>query len=176
MAREHLSARKPWQQSPKAGGVLSAVEFHLLMAQELRASPLEIRRRPSSLRDVYGRYEESDQPHGVQPQFEITNTETNKKIWVLFRRQGPSGNAHERICKYFTPGLIGSAQTIGGHEPGVIPFWFIFTDHLATDERYVREIRHWFGRRDEHLLLWKQNQNPVEIVQHFRAHIKPMLS
>lgn len=54
--------------------------------------------------------------HGVFPDYSITNTETNKTIYIEVKRQdgwvegkdrsAGRGNAHERSCKFFTPGLL----------------------------------------------------------------------
>lgn len=54
--------------------------------------------------------------HGIQPDGAIVNTRTNKTIFVEIKRQdgwvegkprsAGRGNAHERLCKYFTPGLL----------------------------------------------------------------------
>ena len=36
----------------------------------------------------------------------------------------------------------------------VLPFWWLFTNWGADDERYVREIMHWFRGVEAHVLLW----------------------
>ena len=60
---------------------------------------------------------------GVSPDFAIENTETGKILFGEIKRQDgwveekkPSagrGNAHERACKLFTPGLLKAYREIG---------------------------------------------------------------
>ena len=60
---------------------------------------------------------------GVSPDFSITNTRTGKILFGEIKRQDgwvegkdPSagrGNAHERMCKLFTPGLLNAYREIG---------------------------------------------------------------
>ena len=176
MAREHLSQRFNWQWQNEAGGSFSGEQFYTMMVAHLQPSPLRIIRDPSSLRGIYGHYEVSGSPHGIRPQYEIVNEKSGKRVWVEFRRQGPRGNAHERICKFFMPGIIESARIIGNHGPGVIPFWFVFTDALATEERYIREIGHWFQKYERHVLLWENDQNHYVMLNHFHQNIEPMFS
>ena len=60
---------------------------------------------------------------GVSPDFSITNIKTGKTLFGEIKRQDgwvegkdPSagrGNAHERMCKLFTPGLLKAYRQIG---------------------------------------------------------------
>jgi type II restriction enzyme MunI len=54
--------------------------------------------------------------HGIIPDFAIDNLKTKKPLYVEVKRQdgwvegkeksAGRGNAHERSCKFFTPGLL----------------------------------------------------------------------
>lgn len=58
---------------------------------------------------------------------------------------------------------------------GRMPFWWIFTNGIAEDARYVREIEHWFSGIPEHVLLWKSFPDESEVIMHFDEYIRPML-
>lgn len=73
---------------------------------------------------------------GISPDFSIKNTRTGKILFGEIKRQDgwvegkePSagrGNAHERMCKLFTPGLIKKYREIGGIDnPEILPFWVV---------------------------------------------------
>ena len=70
---------------------------------------------------------------GVSPDFSITNINTGKILFGEIKRQDgwvegkdPSagrGNAHERMCKLFTPGLIKAYRKIGKiSDSSILPF------------------------------------------------------
>ena len=59
--------------------------------------------------------------HGIQPDGAIRNKRTGKTVYIEIKRQdgwvegktraAGRGNAHERLCKYFTPGLRSEEHT-----------------------------------------------------------------
>ena len=74
---------------------------------------------------------------GVSPDFAIENKETGKILFGEIKRQDgwvegkdPSagrGNAHERSCKLFTPGLIKAYREIGKIDSEeILPFSLFF--------------------------------------------------
>ncbi|WP_418903389.1 MunI family type II restriction endonuclease [[Ruminococcus] torques] len=51
------------------------------------------------------------------------------------------GNAHERMCKLFTPGLIKAYRQIGGiTDPDILPFWVVLEGDITRDPKRNREI------------------------------------
>ncbi len=72
------------------------------------------------------------------------------------------------------PGILSSAREIANQE-GVIPFWWVFSNGIASDPRYRREILHWFKGMERNVLLWQNMDSGIELEEHFESCIKPML-
>ena len=94
---------------------------------------------------------------GILPDFAIENTKTGKILFGEIKRQdgwvegkAPSagrGNAHERLCKLFTPGLLNLYKKVGGIDTDdILPFWVVFEGDITRDPKRVREITFWFDR------------------------------
>lgn len=184
MAREHLEKREPWQGKGVARGRGAEEVFDALMRQHLKGTEIEAIPKPKNLKGIYGSVETKRRgkakgirttSYGIEPEYAFQHTGTNKMIFVEIKRQRPSGNAHERACKYMMPGIVKSAQAIAKQPEHIIPFWWIFTNGVATDSRYRREIQHWFKGMEPHLLLWDKVSNHDQLIDHFDAHIRPLL-
>ncbi len=104
----------------------------------------------------------------------VRNVRTGRAIFVEIKRQRAAGNAHERACKYFTPGIVASGRKIARQPPGVLPFWWVFTEGVAKDDRYVREIMHWFQGVEPHVLLWEPRRART-LANHFDTYILPLI-
>jgi hypothetical protein len=95
--------------------------------------------------------------HGVFPDFAIDNKKTGKTIYVEVKRQdgwvenkkrsAGRGNAHERLCKYFTPGLLQILRKQGKIEEPNLPFWIIFQGDITRDPCRVREVNRAFFKK-----------------------------
>lgn len=88
-------------------------------------------------------------------------------------RSAGRGNAHERLCKYFTPGL----QKIMKEKSGIrkqLPFWIVFIGNITRDPCRVREINCWFDKYNNHFLFWRHN-NPDALCERFINKIAPIL-
>lgn len=174
MGREHLQSRDVWQdQASQRGGKAEGV-FDAILRSHLDPSEWILQKKPSDLGGIYG-YHESGRPHGIKPDYLIRHSETGRSIFVEIKRQRAFGNAHERACKYFAPGILESAREIAGLSGSHLPFWWIFTNGIATDAKYVREITHWFSGIQDHLLLWQSFPEAAEVIAHFERSIRPML-
>lgn len=123
--------------------------------------------------------------HGVQPDCLIRNTQTGKSIIVELKRQDGwvegkkrsdgRGNAHERLCKYFTPGLLKEFRRFCGLGDDVYPFWVVFQGDITRDPCRVREIRFWFNFDPTNLFFWRDNTDPTKLIDHFENYIKPII-
>jgi hypothetical protein len=123
--------------------------------------------------------------HGVFPDYSIENTETNKKIYVEVKRQdgwventtrsAGRGNAHERSCKYFAPGLLKKLREKGNLGEDVLPFWTVFQGDITRDPCRVREITCWYDEYAAHYFFWRNTNNATPLIEHFIQHIKPLL-
>lgn len=173
MAREHLSARDNWQREGNFRGNEAEQAFQAVMARYLDER-FDADYKPTDLNGIYGLHD-TGRPHGIKPDYVIRNVETGKAIYVEIKRQRAAGNAHERACKYFAPGIIASAQEIANQPDDVIPFWWIFSNGIAEDSRYQREILHWFKSIERHVLLWDNLKDSSAVERHFDTHIRPLL-
>lgn len=123
---------------------------------------------------------------GVSPDFSITNTKTGKILFGEIKRQDgwvegkrPSagrGNAHERMCKLFTPGLIKAYRSIGKiTNPAILPFWVVLEGDITRDPKRNREIAFWFDEYDKNFFMWRPGMGSKELVEHFDKYLKPFL-
>lgn len=123
---------------------------------------------------------------GVSPDFSIVNTKTNKTLFGEIKRQDgwvegkdPSagrGNAHERMCKLFTPGLIKAYRRIGGITSAeILPFWVVLEGDITRDPKRNREIAFWFGIYDKNYFMWRPNMSSDALIEHFNRYLKPYL-
>lgn len=123
---------------------------------------------------------------GVSPDFSIKNTKTGKILFGEIKRQdgwvegkNPSagrGNAHERMCKLFTPGLMKAYRQIGKiTDPSILPFWVVLEGDITRDPKRNREISFWFDEYDKNFFMWRPNMNGKELVEHFNTYLKEYL-
>ena len=123
---------------------------------------------------------------GVSPDFAIENTETGKILFGEIKRQDgwvegkdPSagrGNAHERLCKLFTPGLLKKYREISGiTDKEILPFWVVFEGDITRDPKRVREITFWFDKYQNNFFMWRPKMTGVELLNHFEHYLKKYL-
>lgn len=122
--------------------------------------------------------------HGIKPDCLIRNDATKKEIYVEIKRQdgwvenkprsAGRGNAHERLCKYFTPGLLRLMSTTS-KITAAYPFWIVFQGDITRDICRVKEIRFWFDGHKENLTFWRDTSDPSPIINHFFDYILPLL-
>lgn len=123
--------------------------------------------------------------HGIQPDCLIRNTRTNKTIYVELKRQdgwvegkprsAGRGNAHERLCKYFTPGLMKLFRREGHIEEPALPFWIVFQGDITRDPCRVREITFWFDQYKANYFFWRNTSEVESLIDHFETFIVPIL-
>ena len=123
---------------------------------------------------------------GVSPDFAIKNTRTGKILFGEIKRQDgwvegkePSagrGNAHERMCKLFTPGLIKKYREASGiTDTAVLPFWVVLEGDITRDPKRNREIAFWFDKYDKNFFMWRPQMTDQDLVDHFNKHLKKYL-
>lgn len=123
--------------------------------------------------------------HGIKPDCLIRNNKTGKEIYVEIKRQdgwvenkkrsAGRGNAHERLCKYFTPGLLKLLRKESKINNDKYPFWIVFQGDITRDICHVREIRLWFDGNTENVTFWRDTKKPAPIIEHFLTQILPLL-
>lgn len=124
--------------------------------------------------------------HGVKPDYAIDNTETGKTIYIEVKRQdgwverkkrsAGRGNAHERSCKFFTPGLQKVLRKHGNLGEDILPFWTVFQGDITRDPCRVREVTLWYDDYTDHYFFWRNSKNATPLIEHFIQKIKPLLS
>ena len=123
--------------------------------------------------------------HGIKPDCLIRNKISGKTIYVEIKRQdgwvegkdraAGRGNAHERLCKYFTPGLLKLLRKKSKIKLPNLPFWIVFQGDITRDICRVREIRFWFDGNEKNVFFWRDTKNSKQLVEHFLNEIVPLL-
>ena len=123
---------------------------------------------------------------GVSPDFSIRNKKTGKILFGEIKRQDgwvegkdPSagrGNAHERMCKLFTPGLLKKYRELSGiTSDDILPFWVVLEGDITRDPKRNREIAFWFDQYDKNYFMWRPQMTDKDLVEHFNQYLKPSL-
>jgi hypothetical protein len=190
--------RKKWQDYSGKNAGIAEHNFFETFLNLFDGTEYKVERSPKAFRELYVNVELSVQEagevykptkavtrHGVVPDYSITNTETNKTMYVEVKRQDGwvdggkrsdgRGNAHERSCKFFTPGLQKTLRNQGNLDDGVIPIWVVFTGDITRDPCRVREIKHWYDGIPGHYFMWRNRAISEPLIDHFINHIKPLI-
>lgn len=167
-----LSERAIWQDRANADGArLEQVVHDVLVAYLREASPYSIDVKPRDLAKLYR------SQWGAVPDLAVRNTDRDTTVWLEIKRQQAGGNAHERACKYFAPGLVRRAEKLANVER---PFYFIFSggimDTPGKSDKYHAEIETWFDAPgwEDHVLKWV-NRDPVALCEWFEQSIRAAL-
>ncbi len=190
--------RKKWQDySGKKAGTAEK-DFFETFNIVFKNTEFRIRSKPKEFRNIYVNIELSKQEiseiytppkpikrHGVILDYAIDNIKTKKTIYVEVKRQDGwieggkradgRGNAHERSCKFFTPGLLKILRNKGNLGPDVLPFWIVFQGDITRDPCRVREISCWYDEYIAHYFFWRDPRDPYKLISHFEKYIAPML-
>ena len=145
---------------------------------------VNVRLKPEDLKEIYNP-EEAVTRHGVWPDYAIDNKKTGKTIYVEVKRQDGwveggkrsdgRGNAHERSCKFFTPGLLRILREKSKIAPTALPFWTVFLGDITRDPCRVREVTCWYDTYTNHFFFWRGAPNPDLLFKHFDECISPLL-
>lgn len=159
MPSEHLSKRKNWQKIANLGGTgKEDVVFSILKALFIGNKICEV---------VKERILIYENGRGVKPDCMIRNTNNGKMILIEVKNQGKSGNAHERLCRNYMPGIQNELEKQCGFR---YPFFTICTNGLATDPHKSQEITKWFDSDElkDRLFLFKDKNKPETIINYFK--------
>lgn len=191
--------RKKWQDYSGKKAVKSEYLFYDVFSAILKGTEYEIEEKPKCFSNIYldvplsptekkeiYNPKEPIKKHGIQPDFLIRNTVSGKTIYGEIKRQdgwveGKSrsagrGNAHERLCKYFTPGLLKLFRKTEKINSNTLPFWIIFQGDITRDPCRVREIKFWFAENNANYFFWRDTRNVEKLILHFEKYIVPILS
>ncbi len=122
---------------------------------------------------------------GISMDFAIRNTKNGKILFGEIKRQDgwventdPSagrGNAHERSCKYFTPGLLKVIRETGGLSDDILPFWIVYVGDITRDPKRNREIAYWFQSYTKNYYMWRNTDDIEDLLNFFEKNLLPYL-
>jgi len=190
--------RRKWQDYSGQNAGSAEMDFIKTFEVLFEGTEYKIRSKPNEFNKIYLDVELSEQEkseifkpkeeikkHGVFPDFAIDNTETGKTIYIEVKRQdgwvegkkrsAGRGNAHERSCKFFTPGLQKILREKGKLGADVLPFWVVFQGDITRDPCRVREITCWYYGYSAHYFFWRNTKEKLPLINHFLEKIKPLL-
>lgn len=190
--------RRKWQDYGGRNATYAEHSFYDIFTDLFKDTEFELISQPQNLNDIYVNEQLSVQEeaeiyspetpvtkHGIKPDSLIINHETGKKIYVEIKRQdgwvegkprsAGRGNAHERLCKYFTPGLLKLLREDTNIQAPNYPFWIVFQGDITRDPCRVREIRFWFDGDETNITFWRNTTDPKPVIDHFFKYILPLL-
>lgn len=198
MGSQDNRSRKKWQDYGGGSAAKAEHNFACLFSSVFQDTEYSIEPQPSYFKELYVdvTLEEDDllqiytppipiKRHGVHPDCLIRNNRTGKSILVELKRQdgwvenkpreAGRGNAHERLCKYFTPGLLREFRSFCHIDSNIYPFWVVFQGDITRDPCRVREITHWFDGNKANYFFWRDTKEADAIINHFKTYIVPIL-
>lgn len=198
MGSEANRLRKKWQDYGGSKATYAEHTFYEVFQKIFEDTEYEIEAQPTCFKKLYVDVPLSDQElseiytpenpitqHGIQPDCLIRNIRTNKTIYIELKRQdgwvegkprtAGRGNAHERLCKYFTPGLLKKFRSEGRIDECYYPFWIVFQGDITRDPCRVREITYWFQEYKANYFFWRDTKTPLSLIEHFEKYIVPIL-
>lgn len=122
---------------------------------------------------------------GISMDFAIRNKDNGKILFGEIKRQdgwvettnmaAGRGNAHERSCKYFTPGLMKIIRETGGLSEEILPFWLVIVGDITRDPRRNREIAYWFQDYTKNYYMWRDTEDVGDMLDFFENNLLPYL-
>ena len=122
---------------------------------------------------------------GISMDFAIRNLKNGKILFGKIKRQdgwtektnvqAGRGNAHERSCKYFTPGLMKIIRETSGISEEILPFWLVFVGDITRDPRRNREIAFWFQQYTKNYYMWRNIDDIDDMLNFFEKNLLPYM-
>lgn len=198
MGSEHNRMRRKWQDYGGNNATIAETAFFDCFSKVFEGTEYSIIPKPKDFQNIYvtvplseaviGEIYNPNEPitrHGVFPDYAIKNEKTGKTIYIEVKRQDGwvegkkrsdgRGNAHERSCKFFTPGLMAALREKSRIQEPALPFWTVFLGDISRDPCRVREVTFWYGKHTNHFFFWRKAPNPDLLFKHFDECILPLL-
>jgi len=200
MGTTELRKRDNWQTLSGDKALSAEKDFFKVFREAFEGTVFVLHEQPKHLKDLYATVvlpqqtleqiynpdiDISKKAWGVKPDFAIENTDNNKIIFGEIKRQdgwveeklpnAGRGNAHERSCKMFTPGLLKAYREKGNLGDDVLPFWIVFQGDITRDPKRVREITFWFDEYQDHFFMWRDSMTDQDLIDHFDLKLKKHL-
>lgn len=190
--------RKKWQDYSGRNAGSAEKSFFEVFEQLFKGTEFQIRKKPKEFNNIYFNVklhkivlteiytpDVAEWRHGVMPDYAIDNTRTKKTLYIEVKRQdgwvegkkrsAGRGNAHERSCKFFTPGLLKILRKLGKIKKPALPFWVVFQGDITRDPCRVREITFWYDEFASHFFMWRNAKNSKPLIDHFNKKLKRLL-
>ncbi len=201
MGKKELSGRANWERTAGIQATTAEQNLYAVFEEAFEGTKYKLHRQPKHLKNLYASVaipesvrsviynpliKLEDTKWGVSPDFAIENCETKKILFGEIKRQDgwvegkdPSagrGNAHERSCKLFTPGLIKAYRKVSHIESEeILPFWVVFQGDITRDPKRVREIMFWYDIYQDNYFMWRPGQSGQALLEHFNEKLKQYL-
>lgn len=201
MATQELRKRANWQTISGAKALKTEVLFQTSLQSALDgAYPNQflVDRHPKEFSDIYSTYplpqdtldkiynvDVEKYKWGITMDFAIRNKSNNKTLFGEIKRQdgwiettnmaAGRGNAHERSCKYFTPGLMRVIRKASGLSDEILPFWLVIVGDITRDPRRNREIAYWFQEYTKNFYMWRDTNDVGDMLDFFENNLLPYL-
>src|SRR3989338_2850413 len=198
MGTNELRKRKNWEDTSGGKAGIAENKFYEVFLREFEGTDFEIVSKPKEFNNIYSDVRLSKEVlasiytpkgetwrHGVIPDYAIVNSKTSKTLYVEVKRQdgwvegklrnAGRGNAHERSCKFFTPGLLKILRKRGKLGNNVLPFWVVFQGDIARDPKRVREVTCWYDDYSSHFFMWSNLSDEKSLTSHFNNKLKHLL-
>lgn len=201
MGKKALSERNNWQEKGGTKAAIAEQNLYQAFKQYFKGTEYVLHEKPTHLKNLYSSVQLPDEvisqiynpslsletiKWGVSPDFAIENTKTHKILFGEIKRQDgwvegkdPSagrGNAHERLCKLFTPGLLKAYRKIGNiYDTDILPFWVVFEGDITRDPKRNREIAFWFDSYEKNFFMWRPTMTDKDLTEHFEKYLKKYL-
>lgn len=117
--------------------------------------------------------------------FAIRNKNNSKTLFGEIKRQdgwvettnmySGRGNAHERSCKYFAPGLLKLIRKSSNLPNDILPFWLVIVGDITRDPRRNREIALWFQGWEKNYYMWRDTKDIEGLLDFFENNLLPYL-
>jgi hypothetical protein len=195
---EHNRLRRKWQDYGGNNATAAEKAFLNTFRTVFDGTEYTIRAKPTEFQSIYVNIQlpettlaeifnppEGITRHGVYPDYAIDNNRTGKRLYVEVKRQDGwveggvrsdgRGNAHERSCKFFTPGLLSILRQKSGIAEPSLPFWTVFQGDITRDPCRVREVSCWYQGFESHFFFWRNSPEPGLLLDHFEERLAPLL-
>lgn len=189
--------RKKWQDYSGKNSNKAELDFYDVFNIIFENTQYKISRHPKNFNNIYKNVQldskeqkaiynpdKEIKKHGIIPDFVIYNVISKKSIYIEIKRQdgwvegkdrsAGRGNAHERLCKYFSPGILELLKSETKIKED-LPFWAVFIGDITRDPCRVREIKFWFNKYENNYFFWRDISDAEPLIEHFEKNIAPIL-
>ena len=132
MSANHLSNRENWQMGARITGDAGENEFVRHLAKSL-PDHYTVQLKPPKVK-IYPKGK------GIILDAKVTNNETNRFVFIEKKTGNNGGNAHERVYKMITEGVVKTVREIHPNTPKN-PIFLVFSGDTFQRENYQNKLK-----------------------------------